>query len=81
MLPLLEITNTCYNNPEKPSITKINKHAPSGYLFFTHCLFNVTKNKLDYYRGNGCMRKFCKHLKKHIIKINKYRKKINVTIN
>ena len=28
---LLEKTNTCHNNPEKSSTTKINKHTPSGY--------------------------------------------------
>ena len=33
---LLEKTNTCYNNPEKSSTTKINKHTPSGYSLFTH---------------------------------------------
>ena len=25
--------NTCHNNPEKTSTTKVNKHTPSGYLF------------------------------------------------
>ena len=44
---LLEIMNTCYNNPEKSSTTKINKHTPSGYSLFTHCSFDTTKNKLD----------------------------------
>ena len=34
---LLEKTNTCLNNPEKSSTTKINKHTPSGYSLFTHC--------------------------------------------
>ena len=48
---LLEIINNCYNNPEKSSKTKINKLTPSGYLLFTHCSFDVTKNKLDYYKG------------------------------
>ena len=28
---LLEKMNTCYNNPEKSSTMKINKHTPSGY--------------------------------------------------
>ena len=28
---LLEKMETCYNNPEKSSTTKINKHTPSGY--------------------------------------------------
>ena len=44
---LLEKVNTCHNNPEKSSTTKINKHIPSGYLFFTHCSLDTTKNKLD----------------------------------
>ena len=35
---LLEKMNTCHNNPEKSSTTKINKHTPSGYSLFTHCL-------------------------------------------
>ena len=34
---LLEKMNTCHNNPEKSSTTKINKHTPSGYSLFTHC--------------------------------------------
>ena len=52
--------NTFHNNPEKSSITKINKHTASGYSLFTHCSFDTTKNKLDYYRGKNCMRNFCK---------------------
>ena len=35
--------NTCHNNPEKSSTTKINKHTPSGYSLFTHCLSGTTK--------------------------------------
>ena len=56
---LLEKMNTCHNNPEKSSTTKINKHTPSGYLLFTHCSFDRTKNKLDYYSGKSCMKNFC----------------------
>ena len=52
---LLEKMNTCHNNPEKSSTTKINKHTPSGYSLFTHSSFNRTKNKLDHYRGKNCM--------------------------
>ena len=36
---------------------------------FTHCSFDTTKNKLDYYRGKDCMNKFCKGLRKHGTKI------------
>ena len=54
---LLEKIDTCYDNPEKSSTTKINKHRLSGYSLFTNCSFYITKNKLDYYRGEDCMKK------------------------
>ena len=72
---LLEKMSTCYNNPEKSLTTKINKNTPSGYSLFTHCLFDKTKNKLDYYRGEDCMKKFCKDLREHATKIINYEKK------
>ena len=71
---LLEKISTCYNNPEKSSKTKINKHAPSGYSLFTHCSFDLTKNKLECYRGKDCMEQFCKDLKEHATKITNYEK-------
>ena len=64
----LEKMSTCYNNPEKSSTTKINKHTPSGYSLFTHCSFDKTKNKLDYYRGEDCMKKFVTYVKKNLIR-------------
>ena len=56
---LLEKMNAFLNNPKKSSTAKINKHTPSGYSLFTHCLFDATKNKLDYYRGKNCMKNIC----------------------
>ena len=56
---LNEKMNTYHNNPEKSSTTRINKHTPSGYSLFTHCSFNTTKNRLNYYRGKNCMKIFC----------------------
>ena len=73
---LLERMSTCYNIPGKSSTTKINKHTPSGYSLFTHCSFDKTKNKLDYYRGEDCMKKFCKDLREHATKIINFEKKI-----
>ena len=64
---LLEKMNTCYNNPEKLSKTKINKHIPSGYSLFTHC---STKNKLDYYRGKNRKEKLFSGLKRACKKNN-----------
>ena len=72
---LLEKMSTCQNNPNKSSTTKINKHTPSGYSLFTHCSFDESKNKLDYYRGDDCMKKFCKDLREHSTKIINYEKK------
>ena len=72
---LLEKMSTCQNNPNESSTTEINKHIPSGYSIFTHCSFNQTKNKLNYYRGKDCMKKFCKDLREHTTKIINYEKK------
>ena len=72
---LLEKINTCYNNPEESSTTKINHHTPSGYSIFTHCSFDKSKNKLNYYRGEDCMKRFCKDLKEHATKIINCEKK------
>ena len=62
---LLEKMSTCSNNPEKSSTIKLNKHTPSGFSLFTYCSFDTTKNKLDYYRGEDCMKVFCEILKEH----------------
>ena len=61
--------STCYNNPEESSTTKISKHTPSGYSIFTYCSFGKSKNKLNYYRGEDCMTKFCKDLREYAKKI------------
>ena len=72
---LLEKMSTCYDSPEKSSTTKINKHTPSGYSLFTHCLFDTTKNKIDYHGGKNCMKNYCLDLRKNVTKIINYEKK------
>ena len=67
--------NTCHNDPEKSSTTKVNKHTSSGYSLFTCCSFDTKENKLDYCRGEDCMKKFCEDLKKHVTRIVNYGKK------
>ena len=57
---LLEKMSPCHKIPGKLSTAKINKHTPSGYSLFTHCSFDLTKNKLGRYRGKDCMERFCK---------------------
>ena len=68
-MPALLKVVTCQNNPEKSFTEKKTKHTPSGYSLFTNCLFDATKNKLDCYRGKGCMETFYKDLRQHAIKI------------
>ena len=72
---LLEKMSTCINNPNESSTSKTNKHTPSGYSIFTHCSFDKSKNKLNYYRGKDCMEKFSKDLREHVSKIINYEKK------
>ena len=72
--------STCQNNPNKSSTTKINKHTPSGYSIFTSCSFDESKNKINYYRGDDCMKKFCKDLREHAMKIIEYEKKRMVSL-
>ena len=72
---LLEKMSTCYNNPKYSSTTKIYKHTPSGNSLFTYCSFDLTNNKLDFYRGKDCMERFYKDLKQHATKIINYEKK------
>ena len=42
---------------------------------YTHCLFDPSKNDLDYYRGEYCMEMFCKDIRDQTIKIINYEKK------
>ena len=77
---LLAKMSTCQNNSNKSSTTKINKHTPSGYSLFTHCSFDESKNKLNYYRGVDCMKKFCKDLREHATKIINYEKKKMISL-
>ena len=77
---LIEKLNTYHNKPKKSLTTKIKKHTPSGYSLFTHCSFDTTKNRLDYYRGEDCMKNFCLDLREHATKIINYEKKEMISL-
>ena len=72
---LPEKMHSCHNNPENTSTTKINIRKALGYLMFTNCSFDATKNTFDCYRGKDWMEKFCKNLKEHATKIIMRKKK------
>ena len=65
----LEKMSTRHDDPKKSSTIKSNKHTSSGFSLFTHCLFDKTKNKLNYYWGGNCLKVFCKVLKEHAERI------------
>ena len=43
---LLKKIDTCYNNPDLSSTTKINQHIPSGYSIYTNRSFDKSNKKL-----------------------------------
>ena len=59
---------------------KKNKHTPSGYSLFTNCSFDETKNKLDCYKGEDCMERFCKDIKDHAMKIINYQEEEMISL-
>ena len=72
---LLQKINTCSNNPDKSYTEKKATHRPSGYSLVTCCSFDKSKNEQKYYRGEDCMKIFCKDLKDQATKIINYEKK------
>ena len=66
---LPEKMHLCQNNSEKSSTEKKAKHTLSGYLIFTSCWFDASRNELGYYRGEECMERFCKDLRENAMEI------------
>ena len=77
---LLKKIDTCQNNPDLLSTTKINQHIPSGCSIYTNCSFDKSNNKLSYYRGEDCRKRFCKDLKDHTTKIIDFKKKTMIPL-
>ena len=71
--------STCRNNLKNLSTTKINKNTPSGYSLFTHCSFDTTKNRLNYYRGMKLYEKILSRSNKTCNKNNQLRRKENTS--
>ena len=47
----------------------------TDYSLFTNCSFDPIKNKLDCYKGEDCMERFCKELRERAMKVINYEKK------
>ena len=65
----------CKNKMEKLSMTKVSDHIPSGFSISTISSFNDIENKHDAYRGKSCIKKMCKSLREHAMKIIIFKKK------
>ena len=74
---IMENTDSCKNNPENPSATKVSEHISSGFSMSTISSFKSVENKHGVYRGKDCMKKFCESLREHAMKIT-YFKKMNL---
>ena len=75
----LEKMHSCQNNPEQFCIEKKTKHTPSSDSLFTNCSFDATKNNLDCYRGEECMKWFYEGLRDRAMKIINYEEKGMIT--
>ena len=80
LICLLKKIDTCYNNPDLSSTTKINQNIPSRYSIYTNCSSDKSNNKLSYYRGEDCMKRFRKDLKDHATKIIDFKKKTMIPL-
>ena len=71
---MIEKIDGCKNNPENSSTTKVIEHIPSRFLMSTISSFTSIENKYDVYRGKDYMKKFCKSLREHALKIINFKK-------
>ena len=62
-------------NPTKSYTEKKAEHESSGYLQVKCCSFDKSKNKCIYYRGQDCIKIFCRDLRDSAMKIINHEKK------
>ena len=72
---MIEKIDRCKNNSEKFFTAKIGEHISSSFLMPTISSFRKKENKHDIYIGNDQMDMFYKSLRKHAMKIIKFKKK------
>ena len=70
-----KIDDGCENNSKNSSTTKVRGQVPSGFSMSTISSFRSIENNHDLYRGNDCMKTFCKSLREHALKIVNFKNK------
>ena len=78
---LIKEIDSCKNNPEKSSTTKIGKHISCGCSIPAIWAFDHVKNRHSLYHGEDCMESFCESLREHAKSLVDSAKKKNVTVN
>ena len=71
---IIEKINGYKNNRENSYTTNVSEHIPSGFSMSTISSFRSIGNKHDVYKGKGCMKKFFKFLREHIMTIINFKK-------
>ena len=66
---------SCENNPDKSYKERRAIHEPCGYSLDLVSSFDLKENKHSFYRGQDCIKKFCKELKELGTKIINYEQK------
>ena len=78
---LLIKKQSCQNNPNESYTERKAIHEPRGYALTLISSFDSKQNKRGFYRGKGCIKKFCNDLNELGTKIINYEQKRNDTIN
>ena len=72
---IIEKIDVCKINPENSSATKVNEHILSRFSISLVSSFKSLENRHDVYIGKYCIKKLCKSLREHAIKIINFKKK------
>ena len=60
---LLLKQQSCQNNPNESFTERKAIYEPCGYSLDLVCSFDLKQDKLNFYRGKDCNKKFCSELK------------------
>ena len=72
---LLLKQQSCQNNPNESYTEQKAIHEPCGYSLDLVCSFDSKEDKHGFYRGNDCIKKFCRELKELETKLFNYEQK------
>ena len=69
---LIKKIDTCRNNPEQSSTTRVSKHKPCGFSIVAKSSLTNIREENTCYRSKDCMKKYYKKLREWVMKIVNY---------